>query len=151
MNDTEMLQTLYKDTYSKVTGQIEGLTHQDSFFQPPFGGNCVNWILGHLVVARCNFLMMLDVQPVWDMVLCRRFIPGSNPVTSEEEAVSFETQRTGFDLTQEQLLTALTRVTAGKLQETSGEKTVGEHLAFYNVHEAYHAGQLSVLRQMMGK
>ena len=36
-----------------------------------------------------------------------------------------------------------------RVQEVSGEKTVGEHLAFYHTHEAYHAGQLEILRQVV--
>ncbi|MCJ7624986.1 MAG: DinB family protein [Anaerolineaceae bacterium] len=151
MIDPQLLQAKYEHTYSIVKGQIDGLGHLESVNQPPFGGNCVNWIVGHLVVARCNFLMMLDIPSIWDMSICRRFIPGSDPVTRLEDALAFETITAAFERTQEQLLTALACVPAEKLQVISEEKTIGEHLVFYNAHKAFHAGELSTLRQMLGK
>lgn len=145
----KMLKILYTDTYSLVTQQLEGIKHQESMYQPPHGGNCMNWILGHIIVARCNFLMMLDFPSIWDMARCRRFIPGSDPITAGNDTILFETMVEDLDKTQEQLLAALDQVSSYKLQEFSDEKTIGEHLAFYNTHEAYHAGQLEILRQVI--
>ncbi len=144
-----LLQNLYRDSYALVRQQIEGIGHQESLYQPPYGGNCVNWILGHIVVARCNFMMLLDVPSIWEMAQCRRYIPGSDPVTAESGATPFETLCGDLGRTQEQLLSALGRVSDEKLQETSGDRSIGAHLAFYNSHEAYHAGQLELLRQML--
>ena len=150
MIDPQLLQAMYEDTYTMVKQQIDGLEHLESVHQSPFGGNCINWIVGHLVVARCNFLMMLDTPSIWDMTICRRFIPGSNPVTGLEDALPFETLTAGLDRTQEQLMTALGGVSAEKLQVVNEDKTIGEHLAFYNAHEAFHAGELASLRRMIG-
>jgi len=44
---------------------------------------------------------------------------------------------------------ALDQTAKEKLQEISGEKTIGEHLMFYNSHETYLAGQLDILRQVI--
>ena len=149
MISPQLLKTLYQDSYSLVSQNIAGITHQNSLYQPPFGGNCANWILGHIIVARCNFMVMLDFPSIWDMDRCRRFIPGSAPITDADEAILFDTLCADFDKTQAQLLESLSRVSDEKLQEVSGEKTVGEHLAFYHTHEAYHAGQLEILRQVV--
>ncbi len=151
MIEPRLLYALFADTYSSVKRQVDGVTHLESVYQPPFGGNCVNWIVGHLVVARCNFLMLLDAPSIWDMVRCRLFIPGSIPVTNADDAVPFEILLADLDRTQEQLLTALAQVSAEDLDAISGDKTIGEQLAFYQSHEAYHAGQLELLRQMLGK
>src|SRR5215467_4220807 len=35
-----------------LQAQAEGLTHTDSLLQLPFRGNCLNWILGHLLDNR---------------------------------------------------------------------------------------------------
>ena len=149
MISQQMLKTLYQDSYALVKQQTEGIKHQESIYQPPYDGNCINWILGHIIVARCNFMMMLDIPSIWDMAQCRQFIPGSDPITNEHDAILFETMCGDFDNTQEHLLIALDRVKREKLQEINGEKTIGEHLAFYNSHEAYHAGQLEILRQVL--
>jgi len=144
-----LLKNLYEESYALVKQQIEGVEHQDSIYQPAYGGNCLNWILGHIIVARCNFMMLLDIPSIWDMAQCLRYIPGSEPITGVKDAILFETLCVDFDKTQEQLLMALDQVSREKLQETSGEKTIGEHLALYNSHEAYHAGQLELLRQIL--
>jgi hypothetical protein len=149
MISPQMLKSLYQESYIIVKKQIEGLQHLDSIYQPPFGGNCINWIVGHIIVARCNFLMMLDLPSIWNMNQCRRYIPGSNPITNANDAILFEILLDDFDHTQEQLMKILGQVTKEKLQEISGEKTIGENMAFYNSHEAYHAGQLEILRKIL--
>jgi hypothetical protein len=149
MIQPRFLQALFADTYDDIQRQTQGITHGDSVQQPPFDGNCINWILGHLVVARCNFLMLLEVPSIWSMEQCRRFIPGSAPVTGAEDALPLDALLAGLARTQEQLLTALARVSAEDLQQVKGEQAIGEHLISYHAHEAYHLGQLELLRQLV--
>ena len=49
----------------------------------------------------------------------------------------------------EQIVAEARKEAADKIAQA--EKTVGEHLTKYAVHEAYHAGQLGILRQELGK
>ena len=145
----QFLQDIYKDSYTLIKTQVEGLNEAESLVQPPGGGNCINWILGHLIVARCNFLTMLDASSVWEMERCRRYIPGSAPVTSADDTLSIEIMRSDLDRTQNDLLSALVQATVESLQIISGEKTKCEHLLIYNIHEAFHGGQLEILRQVL--
>jgi hypothetical protein len=39
--------------------QAEGLPHADSLLQLPFRGNCLNWLLGHLLDNRDSVLEAL--------------------------------------------------------------------------------------------
>ena len=117
MISPQMLKNLYEDSYALVKPQIEGIKHQESIYQPPFGGNCVNWILGHIIAARCNFMMMLDIPSIWDMAQCSLFIPGSDPITRANDMILFETLFVDLDNTQEQLLIALDQVSREKFQE----------------------------------
>ena len=151
MIEPQFLQALFVDTYDAIKRQMEGITHRDSVRQPPFEGNCINWILGHLVVARCNFLMLLDVPSIWGMDQCRRYIPGSAPVTGDDDAVPFDSLLTDLDRTQDQLLTALARVSAEDLHTIKDDQSIGEHLISYHAHESYHLGQLELLRQLVSK
>ena len=50
----EMIHDLYKTNHWVVTNQTDDLTHDDSLLQLPFRGNCLNWILGHILVSRHN-------------------------------------------------------------------------------------------------
>ena len=50
--DIETLVTQHELGSQVFTANLDGLTHDDSLFQPQGGGNCLNWIIGHLVKAR---------------------------------------------------------------------------------------------------
>ena len=150
MISSKLLITLFTDSHESINQLTANLTNEDSIFQPPFGGNCVNWIVGHIVVARCNFLMFLDVPSIWDMDRCMKYIPGSPPILKVDDAVSFDTLLADLDKTQKLLMSALNKVSTEDLQKISDDKTIGEHLAIYVAHENYHAGQLQVLRKAMG-
>ncbi|MDP9368193.1 MAG: DinB family protein [Chloroflexota bacterium] len=137
------------ETYTMVKGQTEGLTHPDSLRVPTFGGNCANWVLGHIVVTRMNVLSLLGEQPTWTCAESQRYIPGSRPTTGSE---GLEVERLIEDLhrTQEHLLPALAQLTPEVLASPAGEKTLGVELHRYALHEAFHAGQLELLRGMTG-
>jgi len=125
------------------------ITHNDSVQRPPFSGNSTYWITGHIVVARCNFLMLLEVQSIWSMEQCRLFIPGSAPVTGDEAAVSFDSLLADLARTQDQLLSALAQASSKDLTVTKDDQTVGEQLITYHAHESYHLGQLEILCQLI--
>ena len=53
--------------------------------------------------------------------------------------------------TQERLLGRLGRLSDADLAEPVKDGTVGSQLAFLHFHEAYHAGQVGLLRRLLGK
>ena len=89
--------------------------------------------------------MLLDVPSIWTMDQCRRFIPGSKPVTGDADAVPFNQLMADFARTQELLVEALNKVTDEELAEVKGEMTVAESLVYYLAHESQHVGQLEIL------
>ena len=145
------LRSLFLDSYTKVKTCTMQITHQESIQPPIGGGNCVHWIVGHIVVARCNFLMLLDTSSIWDWPTCKLFVPGSVPTAEAANHICFSNLLMDLSRTQDQLLAALSGVAASDLAVTKDEETIGEHLAKYAAHEAYHAGQLGILRQGLGK
>lgn len=147
----ELLKDLFCDSYEKVLQHTDEISHAESVKAPGWGGNPMHWTLGHIVVARCNFLRLLDVPSIWDWSTCKRFIPGSAPAAETAEAIDFAVLRTDLTRTQEQLLEALVGLTLSDMETLTDDGTVGEHLAEYAAHEAYHAGQLEILRQWLGK
>ncbi len=145
MIQPQFLSDQFVDSHSAIKLYTMGITHAESVWQPPFGGNSVNWILGHLVVSRCNFLMLLDVPSIWTMDQCLRFVPGSAPVTGDADSVPFETLLADFDRTQEQLVSALKESSEKDLKLIKSERTIAESLAYYLAHESHHAGYLEIL------
>jgi len=146
-----LLRSLFLESYVKIKEHTAQITHAESVQSPVLGANCMHWIVGHVVVARCNFLMLLDTPSIWDWSTCELFIPGSTPTAAAANHIRFATLLADLDRAQNQLLAALAQVTASDLDVEKDGQTVGEQLATYAAHEAYHAGQLEILRQGMGK
>ncbi len=152
MIDAEQLITLYTTTYDIIKRQTADMTQAESQLQFPFDGNCLNWTLGHITVARCNLLSMLDeTDTVWDWAEAKRYIPGSAPITSSEDACPLDKILEALDRTQERLTEVLKNTSQEKLDSPFEDKTLGETLAFYNTHEAYHTGQIELCRRLAGK
>jgi len=147
MISQKMLITMYEYSYFLITGQIEGISHQDSLLQPPGSCNPANWILGHIITSRCNVLAMLGLPPVWDFSRCKPFIPGSDPYQSNNAVEDFELMKGDLEKTQELLLAEIQQITKEKLLKISEDQTIGEQLASYGIHEAFHAGELAIIRQ----
>ena len=143
------IQTLFQDTYNAIKEQTENISHQVSLKQPPHDGNTIYWITGHLVVARCNFLMMLNVPSIWSFDQCRNFIPGSSSAIRETESLPYRTMLDGLDRTQSLLIDALKHASAKDLQRITDEQTIAEHLLTYHAHESYHLGQLEILHHIL--
>ena len=143
------IEELYIDSYELIKQHTVGISHTASLWQPPSGDNCINWLLGHLIVSRCNFLMLLNAPSIWSMEQCRRFMPGSRPVTGQVDSVPLASLLADLDRTQEQLREALGRITAEELGVINGERTVVESLVYYQAHEAAHAGQIEILSHLL--
>lgn len=132
--------------------QTAGLSHADSLLQPPFRGNCMNWVLGHLYVNRMTLLKMLGVSTEVDEALKSRYGTGSSPVTHEEPGVlPLETLLETMAASQSLLERALLSQSTAAFLEPLGEQgTLGEVLFGLYFHEVYHTGQLEYLRQLAG-
>ena len=52
MITAENLIAMYARNVLFIKQLTEGLTHIDSLAQPPVPGNCMNWVMGHIVAYR---------------------------------------------------------------------------------------------------
>ena len=136
---------LYAETYRQIKSLTQGISQAQSLVEPFSDTNCLNWLVGHIVVARCNFLMFLDVPSIWGGAEIRRYIPGSTPILDEEEAYPFEKLLLDLDRTQEQLAKALAAASPDDMSQVRDGQTIGEHLAYYQSHEAQHTGQIELI------
>jgi hypothetical protein len=152
---SELLISQYHNTYTAIKSLSIGMTHEDSLLQFPFGGNCLNWTMGHVTVSRLNLLAMLGYrEPIWAFSEARRYIPGSEPVTDASTDITrFEKILVAYDRSHEQMVYQLQQSTPELLTAVPPHEsqTLGETLAYYAQHEAYHAGQLELFRLLAGK
>lgn len=153
--DAETLNQSFALTYRIIKLQTDGLSHEDSILQPPFRANCLNWILGHIIVGRQSVLRRLGQTPLWDDPKVARYVTGSEPITGHERALPLETLLGDLDRSQQQIAAALEQTTpehlAALVESRGSERPLGQVLAGLHWHETYHTGQLELLRQLAGK
>ncbi|MBU0496013.1 MAG: DinB family protein [Chloroflexi bacterium] len=152
--DAETLTQSFALTQQVIHLQTEGLTHADSLLQPPFRGNCLNWVLGHIVEGRNRALVALGEPPIWGETETARYQRGAAPITRDKPAQPLEDLLRDLDESQERIATALARLAPGALAQSvqigQHERSRGGHVAFLHWHETYHTGQLELLRQLAG-
>ncbi len=70
-SNTDALNMLFGINYQVLKKNLDGVTHEESLIQPEGGGNCLNWVLGHIVATRDNAIRLLNQEPVWNSELSR--------------------------------------------------------------------------------
>jgi len=153
--DAETLIQKYKLTTHIIRRQTEGITNEESVIQPPVRGNCMNWILGHILNDRNLVLSLLKEEPIFSKAEAERYQRESDPVTGLEDGLPFDQLLEKLDLAQKRIVSALRNITVERLAEIEEVGTlkeeVGALIAFMHWHETYHTGQFELLRQLAGK
>ena len=134
--------------------QIEGLSDAECLLQPAVRGNCINWILGHILLSRGNVLESLGQDAVIDSSILDLYDTDSVPITEESEGVfKLDQLITLFDESQEMINETLSTISDQDWLEKEinerGNKQ-WERIEFLSWHENYHVGQLEYLRQLAG-
>jgi hypothetical protein len=150
------LQRIFEMENEIVHEQVNGLTQADSLLQPQPGGNCLNWVLGHLLTNQVEIIQALDGTPPFNPAQVTRYDRNSEPIRGEEEGVlPLNTLVSMHDQAHEtlnQLLDATKEEDFDKEILTGERKTtLGWRVFFLHFHYTYHLGQLEYLRQLAGK
>ena len=139
-----------------LLNQLAGLSHADSLIQPQPGGNCLNWVMGHLVVNLMEILSVLGETPRGHYPDVARYRIGSEPIRAEEESVlQLETLKDAYTRLSEEIIDRLVRMTEddfdAEIDFWQGKSRRGYVAFFYFFHNTYHLGQLEFLRNLAGK
>lgn len=152
MDNQELLQTLQRHIYV-IKRQTDGLTHEQSLLQPPFRGNCMNWVLGHMLEARNDILQQLGQPLILPAPADALYKRESAPITEASPAVPLATLLAQLDESQARIehgLAAVPEATMATIINEERQTTVRASISFSAWHEAYHLGQLEYLRQLTG-
>lgn len=152
MDNQELLQTLKRHNYV-IKRQTDGLTHEQSLLQPALRGNCMNWVLGHMLEARNEILQQLDQPSVLPAPETAFYQRESAPITPSSPALPLATLLTGFDESLAYIEQGLQRIPEEKMATIINQErqtTLRASISFSVWHEAYHLGQLEYLRQLTG-
>lgn len=145
-------------TQGVVRANTAGLTQEDSLLQPRPAGNCLNFIIGHLVNVYDKVLPLVGQEPVMGDAVAR-YERGSPPIRAATEALQLDDLLAAFDTQTERFQAGLATLTPEALErpmpgpDSGGEltETTRSLLSTILFHQAYHAGQTGVLRRIAGK
>lgn len=133
--------------------QTAGLNTEDSLISPPFRGNTMNWILGHILVNRNSALEALGQAPYTSPEISAQYRSDSEPVTDVAKAAALDDLLAGLQESYARIETALKELSDAALEKIVAEAdqtTLGDRLEGLAWHETYHIGQLELLRQLAG-
>ena len=150
---------LYEFSYGALNRNLDGVTNEESLIVPQPAGNCINWVLGHVVSARSLVLTLAGGDPVDHGDAVKPYQRGSGGIQPGDNVPDIATLRGWLADSQQRLVPALAVISEGTLSLPVPEKlrrppltgTVGDALARLAYHESYHNGQIGLLRRLAGK
>jgi uncharacterized damage-inducible protein DinB len=154
----EVLRGQMKMVNSVVRRNLGGITHEESLTAPGTGGNCCNWVLGHLVNSNEQMLEMLGQPAVLEEETLRRYRRGSPELHDRAEALPLEKLLAAWEESCVRIDAGLGSMSQERFDapapfspRNKADETIGSLLTVIVFHQAYHAGQLGVLRRVTGK
>ena len=153
MNARDLLVQQFALVYDVSAANLDGMTHEDSLVSVG-GGNCANWILGHLVNVHNGVMRLAGAEPVWEDPQLER--AGWDPIDDPSKAIDWEPLRTRFLASRGRCLDAIGRLSDDALDEEvpdpfGGTTTRGALLGLISTHQWYHVGQLGIARRAAGR
>lgn len=138
-----------------IKEQIKGVSETEMLIQPPNGGNCMLWTLGHLTNNMISILSILGGEKPQGLADLSRFEYGSGPVLCPEpELMSASDLMNAYDSLHQAVLEKIAPMTDADFDEEiptfEGTSRRGWMLFFMEFHHAYHIGQLELLRNLAG-
>ena len=137
---------------------LDGVTHEESLVQPEAAGNCLNWVVGHLLAIYDNVLPLVGQKPVLPPAAQKRYDRGSKPIRDGGEALDIGELMAMWDESAKRYdagLGALDPATLGDPAPFSPtgnpDETIGSLLSTIAFHQSYHTGQTGLLRRIVGK
>ena len=152
MPQTRLLTKLFEMNYGALYRNLEGITHEDSLVMPQPAGNPINWVVGHVVATRNRMFVILKVEPVWPNEVSLQYSGVDASMWAPSDALDLKSIEADLTRSQSSLMSALDDMTARDLNVRSKDgRSLAEVLGFFQFHEAYHVGQVGLLRRIVGK
>lgn len=139
--------------YRMIEVNTEGMTAEQSLAQPIPGGNCANWIVGHLTNVQNVIMKAIGQPPVWESEQLGN--AGWDPITGPHKAIAWDAMRDRILGSRDRCVAAISSLSDAQMAEPvphpfGGTASRAEVLALGAFHQAYHAGQLAIARRVAG-
>lgn len=157
--ELEILREQARTIHRVLRLNTDGLTQEDSLIQPQRGGNCLNWIVGHLLQTYDGTVLpLLGEAPVLGKEVLGRYARATPELHDPNEALPLAELLTAWDEASKRLDAGLARLSTERLDQPAPvsprknpNETVRSLLAILMFHQAGHVGQTGLLRRMAGK
>ncbi len=158
MTGSDLL-SMYEFSYGAINRNLDGISHEESLFIPEPAGNCLNWVVGHIVAARNTALTLAGGSPILTGDAVTPYRRGSAPIHAGDKVLDLGTLRGYLADSQQQLIPALAEVSEETLALPVPEQlrrppltgSIDAALTRLAFHEMYHNGQIGLLRRLAGK
>ena len=138
--------------YEALFRNLEGITHEESLVQPLPAGNTINWILGHILATRNRLHQLLGLAQAWSPELAQRYTGLDGAGWTPSAAVDLRTIAAELARSQQQVMAAFDDMSSQMLTRRANDgRTLAEVLGFFHFHEAYHTGQIALVRRIVGR
>jgi uncharacterized damage-inducible protein DinB len=154
MREVEVFRQLARLSHQVLRANVADMTHEESLIQPEPAGNCMNWVVGHVLHVYAGVLTRLGQTPVLSLDELARYARGGAPLRDGAEALRFERLAEAWDASWPRVDAGLAGLTPEALEAPGlpgfGD-TVRDLLGFVFFHQAYHTGQAGILRRIAGR
>jgi len=153
MNSQQVIAHQFGLVYRMIADNVDGMTAEQSLAQPSPGGNCANWIVGHLTNVQNGVMGLIGQKPAWESDQLAN--AGWDPINGSAKAIPWETMRDRILGSRERCLAAIASLSDEQMAEAvphpfGGTTSRAELLSTLAFHQAYHAGQLGIVRRVAG-
>ena len=139
-----------------VARNLADVTAEQSLRDPQPAGNNINWVLGHLICIYNVMLPALDQEPVWTEETAAEYARGAKHLAPEDARPLADLLR-DWETVTGRFLAGLGDLTEDRYGDPAPfspgkdpDETLGSLLTVLVFHQAYHCGQLGLLRRMAG-
>lgn len=157
LNEIEVLRHQNRLAHRVVRMNTDGLSQAESLIAPMPAGNCLNWVVGHLLCVYNNVLPGIGQTPVMEKEELSRYDRGSAPIDADS-ALDLNFLLVALDKAVDRFDTGLHGLTSEALDEKAPfspsqnpDETVRSLMSTVLFHQSYHAGQTGLLRRIAGK
>ena len=152
---TDFLISQVEFIHHVVKLNTEHIDHAESLLSPVGGGNSFNWVLGHMVYSRNESMLFLNRAPLFPKEALELYRDA--PLTETRRAIEFEALLSQYEQLKNPFIEGLRKLTDKELSKPVPDEikdsadSIGMLIARIVFHEAYHAGQLGLLRRITGR
>jgi uncharacterized damage-inducible protein DinB len=152
----EMLISQFQFNQMVLTRLLSDISHDESLKPTAEDGKCINCLLGHILAARSDLLTQMQCPSHWNENDAAPYRIKENRFEASR-AHKLDGLKTVLDDSYSRLIAAVeeSRATLDEmspLPTATGRKlTWGQRAGSYICHEAYHAGQIGLMRRLIGK